>query len=181
YETASAVTADVQRYLRDEPVQACPPSAAYRFRKFARRNQRALATAAAVALAVVLAVGGLATSTFLIAREQRATADALRAETRAKNDLEQTLERERRDAYFHRIALAHRELSRDNLGRTLEQLDKCPAELRQWEWYHLKRLCRVEPVVLRDKAEVNGLAFSPGGEWIASAGGDGTVKVWNGK
>ena len=40
YETASAFAADVQRYLNDEPVQACPPSAWYRFRKFARRNRR---------------------------------------------------------------------------------------------------------------------------------------------
>ena len=43
YETASAFAADVQRYLADEPVQACPPSARYRFRKFARRNKAALA------------------------------------------------------------------------------------------------------------------------------------------
>src|SRR5262249_25663333 len=41
YETASALAADVQRYLHDEPVQACPPSAWYRFRKFVRRNKAA--------------------------------------------------------------------------------------------------------------------------------------------
>ena len=41
------------------------------------------------------------------------------------------------------------------------------------------RLCRVEPVILRDKTEVNSLAFSPDGERLASAGGDGAVKVWN--
>ncbi|HKB00814.1 MAG TPA: serine/threonine-protein kinase, partial [Gemmataceae bacterium] len=46
YETASAFVADVRRYLHDEPVQACPPSASYRLRKFARRNKRALAAAA---------------------------------------------------------------------------------------------------------------------------------------
>src|SRR5947209_4335040 len=40
YETASAFAADVQRYLHDEPVQACPPSRWYRFRKFVRRNKR---------------------------------------------------------------------------------------------------------------------------------------------
>ena len=39
YETANGFAADVQRYLNDEPVQACPPSAGYRFRKFARRNK----------------------------------------------------------------------------------------------------------------------------------------------
>src|SRR5204862_7989518 len=58
YESASAFTADVQRYLHDEPVQACPPSALYRFGKFARRNKAALLTAAAVAGAVLLAVAG---------------------------------------------------------------------------------------------------------------------------
>src|SRR5439155_4134795 len=35
YDSASAFAADVQRYLADEPVLACPPSAAYRLRKFA--------------------------------------------------------------------------------------------------------------------------------------------------
>src|SRR5262245_5868546 len=42
YETANALAADVQRYLHDEPVQACPPSVGYRFRKFASRNRRGL-------------------------------------------------------------------------------------------------------------------------------------------
>jgi hypothetical protein len=36
YDTASAFAADVRRYLHDEPVLACPPSAGYRFRKLAR-------------------------------------------------------------------------------------------------------------------------------------------------
>ena len=70
YETASALAADVERYLHDEPVRACPPSTWYRFRKFARRNRRAVVTATAAALVVVLAVAGLATSTLLIARRQ---------------------------------------------------------------------------------------------------------------
>src|SRR5438876_5348528 len=59
YETAKDFAADVQRYLGDEPVQACPPSAMNRFRKFARRNKAVLATATAVAAAVLLAVGSL--------------------------------------------------------------------------------------------------------------------------
>jgi hypothetical protein len=36
YETASGFATDVQRHLKDEPVEARPPSALYRFRKFAR-------------------------------------------------------------------------------------------------------------------------------------------------
>src|SRR5207248_9686489 len=58
YETASALATDVQRYLNDETVQACPPSVGYRFRKFARRNKAALATGTAAAVAALPAVAG---------------------------------------------------------------------------------------------------------------------------
>src|SRR5439155_18124930 len=61
YETANAFAADVQRYLNDEPVQACPPSAMYRFRKFASRNRSRLAVAALVIVSCLFAVGSLAT------------------------------------------------------------------------------------------------------------------------
>src|SRR4029077_9531828 len=50
YETANGLAKDVQRYLDDDPVLACPPSAWYRFRKFARRNKRILATAGVIVL-----------------------------------------------------------------------------------------------------------------------------------
>ncbi len=58
YESASAFAADVQRYLHDEPVAACPPSAWYRVRKFARRHKTRLrVTLAAAAVLLVALVG----------------------------------------------------------------------------------------------------------------------------
>lgn len=59
YESASAFAADVQRYLVDEPVQACPPSAAYRLRKFVRRNKVALAITGLVLLVLLTLTGGI--------------------------------------------------------------------------------------------------------------------------
>ncbi len=57
YETANGFAMDVQRYLHDEPVLACPPSAAYRFRKFARRNKVALSRRRSlVAVALLLGI-----------------------------------------------------------------------------------------------------------------------------
>jgi serine/threonine protein kinase/Tfp pilus assembly protein PilF len=53
YETANGLAMDVQRYLADEAVQACPPSAGYRLRKFARRNKRALVPIMLIAIALV--------------------------------------------------------------------------------------------------------------------------------
>ena len=47
YETANELARDVDRYLHDEPVAACPPSSWYRFRKFTRRHKTALAVAGA--------------------------------------------------------------------------------------------------------------------------------------
>ncbi|HEX9564619.1 MAG TPA: WD40 repeat domain-containing serine/threonine-protein kinase, partial [Gemmatimonadaceae bacterium] len=179
FETASALAADIERHLHDEAVQACPPSAMYRFRKFARRNKAALAFVMLVGAVILIAVAGLAVSTVLIAREQRTTENALQAETLAKADLEQTLERERRDSYLHRITLAHRELSADNLGRALQLLGECPEDLREWEWHYLMRLCRVEPVILRDTAEVRSVVFHPDGEQLAAACADGNVKIFD--
>jgi eukaryotic-like serine/threonine-protein kinase len=172
YETASALAADVQRYLNDEPVQACPPSAGYRLRKFVRRNRGPVA--AGLALTTLLVLGAVGTSIGL--------AWALRAErtaTQAKGDLKQTLDNELHDAYFRRIALAYRELSADNLGGALKLLGDCPEDLRKWEWHLLMRLCQVEQVVLRNGAGVTSLTFSADGERIATASLNGTVKVWD--
>jgi serine/threonine protein kinase len=58
YETASAFAADVQRYLADEPVLACPPSAGYRLRKFAQRNKGPVLAASLVVLALVAGIVG---------------------------------------------------------------------------------------------------------------------------
>jgi tetratricopeptide (TPR) repeat protein len=67
YETANAFALDVQRYLADEPVLACPPSAGYRFRKFARRNKRGLVMALLIGVAL-LALGSFG----LMARDRAA-------------------------------------------------------------------------------------------------------------
>jgi serine/threonine-protein kinase len=73
YETASAFAADVQRYLQDEPVQACPPSAWYRLRKFARRQKAALAMAACA----LVALAGIAGSVGWAARDRAAAAQQI--------------------------------------------------------------------------------------------------------
>jgi serine/threonine protein kinase/tetratricopeptide (TPR) repeat protein len=83
YETANGFAMDVQRYLAHEPVLAGPPSAAYRLRKFVRRNRGAVLAALTILL---LLVGGIVgTSIGLVgareAAEQERRAKEL-AETR---------------------------------------------------------------------------------------------------
>jgi WD40 repeat protein/serine/threonine protein kinase len=168
YETANGLAMDVQRYLADEPVHACPPSTWYRCRKLARRNRRTLTMVSALALAAFVGVGALAVSTALV--------------WRADQDVWKANQELRRDSYFHRIDIAYNARSADNLSRALKYLEECPEALRGWEWNYLNRLCRFEPLILRDEIEVHGVAFSPpDGELLASGNGNGTIKIWNSK
>ncbi|MCA8957716.1 MAG: SUMF1/EgtB/PvdO family nonheme iron enzyme, partial [Planctomycetes bacterium] len=59
YQSASELAADLQRHLDCEPVEAGPPSTAYRVRKFLRKRRGAVAAAAALLLALA---GGTAVS-----------------------------------------------------------------------------------------------------------------------
>jgi serine/threonine protein kinase/Flp pilus assembly protein TadD len=70
YDTASAFAQDVERYLRDEPVLARPPSAWYQLRKFARRNRRALVTAALLGVLLLAALGAVAGTVGWALRDQ---------------------------------------------------------------------------------------------------------------
>jgi hypothetical protein len=83
----------------------------------------------------------------------------LQSETEAKKKLADTSERERREAYFHRTTPAQNAVTSDNLPRALQFLGECPLDLR--ELHYLKRLCKVEPVILCDTTDVHSLAFSP--------------------
>src|SRR5207247_1427707 len=92
YESASALAADIQRYLSDEPVLACPPTTMYRFQKFARKHKPALATAAAIAACLILgttvsawqAVRATTAEAKAEANERKANENAAEAQEKAK-------------------------------------------------------------------------------------------------
>jgi serine/threonine protein kinase len=93
YGTADALAADVLRHLADEPVLARPPSAAYRLRKFVRKNRGPVAAAALTFAALAAGVAGT-TAGMVRARAAEAEAVAARAaeteqlrETQSQRDL----------------------------------------------------------------------------------------------
>ena len=79
YQSALALRSDVERYLRDEPIEARPPSLSYQLRQFARRNSALVIGAACVALALVMGIVGTA-SALLREAEQRRLAERARDE-----------------------------------------------------------------------------------------------------
>src|SRR5207253_288390 len=53
YETTNGLARDLERYLHNEPVAACPPSNLYRFQKLVRRNKLLFGAAGAVTAALL--------------------------------------------------------------------------------------------------------------------------------
>jgi WD40 repeat protein/serine/threonine protein kinase len=179
YQTAAELAIDLQRFVEDRPIRARRVGQVEQFWRWCRRNPVVAslgAAAASLLVAVAVSATVVAVQSYRLARqEERLKSEAENradVEAKAKEELETNL-------YFHRITLAHRELSADNLGGALKLLDACPPELRAWEWDYLMRRCRVEPVALHDTTEVYSIAFRPDGEQLASAGRDGKVKVWD--
>ncbi len=199
YETASAFAADVQRYLHDEPVQACPPSARYRLRKFVRKHKTWLATAAAFAALLLL---GVAASTWQAWRATQAEALAIAAEAVAiaeRDDKEQARQAEaeqraeaqqQRDAaralnerlqrtlYAAHMNLAHNAWETPTGAERVRQLleqhrpQAGETDLRGFEWYYLYRLCHTEILTLQGHTrDVLTLAYSPDGKRLASGSG----------
>ena len=193
YETASGLARDVERYLADEPVEACPPSAGYRLRKFARKHKKALATAAAFA---VLLVAGVVVSTLLAvwatSAETRgrpaatiASDEAKQEAVEAKAEADRQRDEARLTAYASGMGLAQRAWEENNVVRARELLEEVPREaagrnLRGFEWYYLSRLCHPEELTLEGHAgSVSSVAFSPDGQRLASGSADQTVKIWD--
>jgi WD40 repeat protein len=135
YETASGLAADVRRFLAEEPVEARPPSAWYRFGKLARRHKAALTTTAVVATALIL---GTFLSAWQALRAMRAERIALGAEQQA------FAERDAASAGRHEA-----EAARDQLRRTLYDAD---MEIVQAAWEGA-RLGEVIRLLDREKAD----------------------------
>src|SRR5262245_718604 len=79
YETANGLAMDIERYLKNEPVIARPPSRLYEFQKTVRRHKVGFAAAGAVVLALVVGLA-LAAAGLRHAMKQRNSAVAARAE-----------------------------------------------------------------------------------------------------
>jgi len=93
YGAAWELAADLQRHLRHEPVAAGPPSAAYRVRKFARRNRALVSGAAAVLLVSI--IGTIVSVAFAIGEaQQRALAEQRATETQQVAGFQATMLRD---------------------------------------------------------------------------------------
>jgi len=204
YETASSFAADVRRFLAEEPVEARPPSAWYRFRKFARRNKAALTTAALVAASLV---AGLAASVWQAVRatdaEWRAALDrdaaliagkeATEKGEAARELAEKLLEaQEKRDAdqYVWDLRAVPLLVEAGNITDAAGLLDRHvpkagPLDRRGFEWYYWHRQLNAHAAAGRlPDVPGDGLAWAASEDgsrlaWVGKGGDGAEVRVWD--
>ncbi|HEV8060093.1 MAG TPA: protein kinase, partial [Gemmataceae bacterium] len=142
YESASAFAADVQRFLSDEPVQACPPSTLYRFRKFARRKKAALIACLAIAAGLLLAAAGLGGSITWVMKDAASRRE--QAQQMARTALTETEKLEKQSLWPQALEAARR-------AQELLPRSGADAELRQRiieRLADLNFLCQLEEIRL---------------------------------
>jgi eukaryotic-like serine/threonine-protein kinase len=130
YETASAFAADVQRYLNDEPVQACPPSVNYRLRKLVRRHRGPVLAASLVVLALV---GGIIGTTWGMLRATDAEVVAVNEanqKAEALTDKEVALADAKEQLFLALVTRARAERSSGRIGQRFEALKAIRAAAR---------------------------------------------------
>ncbi len=88
YETANGLAMDVRRYLDGEAVLAAPPSTAYRFKKFIKRNKGPVAAGLIVAAALVVGVIGTSAGMMWALDERDRANEAATSEARARTRAE---------------------------------------------------------------------------------------------
>jgi WD40 repeat protein len=176
YETASGLARDIERYLADEPVEARPPSAGYRLRKFLRRNKGPVV---AVALVLVALLAGVVGTALGLARavDERKKADIAR-ETAQDNETKALQAgaqlRDARDElwanlYASRAAQIQAAWDASQYGRVRELLAaQVPAagqrDLRGFEWHYLDRQINADlRTVLLPRARSHPTPISPDG------------------
>ena len=119
YETANALSLDIQRYLNNEPVNARPPSKIYRLQKLILRNKAVYASGALVAVTLI---AGLVVSTHLFFQEREARFEAERARA---NEMQLRQEAEAREKVTQATVL----LSHGEVAEADALLDPIPIAL----------------------------------------------------
>ena len=207
YQAASGLARDLEHYLADEPVEACPPTAGYRLRKFARKYRTPMAVAGAFVFLLILgatvsawqAIRATLAERVAETRWRDAGARGRRRPAQAeqhRDELAAVNDSLRRANYVADMNLVRVAWDENNLSRAHELLEKHQpqpgkTDRRGFEWHYLRRLFQSDLLTVKaHPGGVTAVAFMPDGKRLVTSGSSrpwlttsdprsGEVKLWD--
>ena len=193
YRTAAALAEDLRRFQAGEPILAWRIGGPERAWRWCRRNPVVSGLVSLVAAALVV---GTAVSAYFAIRATRGEQLAVRKAGEALENAQRAEKatqkaREEKNLSDHSLYLAQMRLAHQAWQEGLVDLvqqylqNQVPKrsgdpDRRGFEWHYLDRFCRSELRTLRGHSDmVRVAAFHAGGQGIASAGDDNTIKLWD--
>ena len=188
YSSAKALSEDLERWLAGEPILARPIGRTAQVWRWCLRNPVIATLTAAAGLLLVLLVAGLSLGLVLVSAKEK---DAQNLRQDAENQKTIALDQAaalRRRVYVADMAGANEAWQVGDVDTALAILrGQVPnvgqEDLRGFEWHYLFRLAthipRVVATLEGHVGDVYSVCYSSDGLLIATAGKDGTARVWD--
>lgn len=175
YASPNDLAEDIERFLADQTVTAYQDPWRDQIRRWIKRHRTLVTSIVTTGIAALVI---LSISIALLLDANRHLANRESEANFHKSETQKALEEANENLYVQHIALAHSELTKNNLVRAEELLNACPQRFRSWEWRLLKSMVdQHKPLatISLNNDVVHAFDISADGEWIAVGDPQGTI------